>query len=78
VSNRKWQTIKVSYCQRVGHEVSLEAEVVYPSDVMPDQPPRIVAHRCSFGLQCNLEGTPSCVWAGTNPDYDPFVENAQQ
>lgn len=69
-----WQTIKVHYCNRVGSEVSFEAQVVLPSDIMPDQPARVVAHRCSFGSQCNLDGTPSCVWAGTNPNYDPFEE----
>jgi len=77
MSIRQWQTIKVSYCQRAGKEVSFEAEVVYPTEHLPDQPPRIVAHRCSYGLQCNLNGTPSCVWSGTNPAYDPFRENDQ-
>ncbi|GAB4535822.1 MAG: hypothetical protein Fur0018_26270 [Anaerolineales bacterium] len=77
MSLRRWQTIKVQYCQRVGKEVSLEAEVAYPPDTMPDQPPRIIAHRCSFGLQCNLDGSPSCVWAGTNPNYDPFEESGE-
>lgn len=67
-----WETIKVSYCTRIGKDVSLEAQVVYPSSVLPDTPPRIIAHRCEYGVECNLEGTPSCVWAGTNPTYDPF------
>ena len=74
MTESNWQTIKVHYCQRVGHEVSLEAQVIFPSDVMPETPPRILAHRCSFGMECNLEGTPSCVWAGSNPEYDPFKE----
>jgi hypothetical protein len=72
MAQRTWQTIKVSYCQRIGKEVSFEAEVIYPDDLMPDQPPRVIAHRCEYGVQCNLEGTPSCIWAGTNPNYDPF------
>jgi hypothetical protein len=69
-----WQTIKVSYCQRAGEEVSFEAEVIYPDELLPDQPPRIIAHRCSHGVACNLEGAPSCVWSGTNPAFDPFKE----
>ena len=72
MAQRTWQTIKVSYCQRIGKEVSFEAEVIYPDDLMPDQPPRVIAHRCEYGVRCNLEGTPSCIWAGTNPNYDPF------
>ncbi len=78
MNQKQWQTIKVQYCQRVGKEVSLEAQVVYPGENMPDQPPRIVAHRCSFGLQCNLlNNSPSCIWAGTNPNYDPFSEDKE-
>lgn len=72
MAEKSWETIKITYCQRIGKEVSLEAQVVYPSNVMPDTPPRILAHRCEYGVECNLEGTPSCVWAGTNPNYDPF------
>lgn len=72
MSYRTWQTIKVSYCQRVGKEVEFQAEVVYPEGFQSDQPPRVIAHRCAYGVQCNLEGTPSCIWSGTNPNYDPF------
>lgn len=72
MAEKTWQTIKISYCQRVGKEVEFEAEVVFPDEIIPDQPPRILAHRCSYGMQCNLESTPSCIWAGNNPTYDPF------
>lgn len=71
---RDWQVIKVQYCQHAGKEVALEAEVVYPAEFLPDQPPRILAHRCSEAFSCNLDGRASCVWAGTNPMYDPFKE----
>jgi hypothetical protein len=71
---RTWQTIKVMYCHHVKQEVGLEAQVVYPADILPDQPPRVTARRCSFAFSCNLDNRPSCVWAGTNPSFDPFAE----
>jgi hypothetical protein len=74
VSDKKWQVIKVRYCQHADAEVGLEAEVVYPAEWLPDQPPRINAHRCSHAFACNLDGRASCVWAGTNPAFDPFRE----
>lgn len=69
-----WQTVKVCYCEHAKADVSLEARIVYPAEFLPDLPPQITAHRCSHGLACNLEARPSCVWAGTNPTYDPFLE----
>jgi hypothetical protein len=54
--------------------VALEADLVYPADMLPDQAPRVLAHRCSMGLECNQDSRPSCLWAGTNPGVDPFVE----
>jgi hypothetical protein len=73
MSEKIWQTIKIQYCHHAGSEVGLEAELVYPPEWLPDQPPRVIAHRCSHGMTCNLDGRPSCVWAGTNPAYDPFA-----
>jgi hypothetical protein len=74
---KTWQTIKVCYCQHAGTEVGFEVEVIYPSDVIPDTPPRVVSHRCSHSVFCNLDDRPSCIWAGTNPTYDPFAESSQ-
>jgi hypothetical protein len=68
-----WKTMKRTSCDRVGEDVSLEARVVYPAEFLPDQPPRILAHRCSKGLECNQMNTPTCMWAGTLPGYDPFI-----
>ena len=73
MTEKTWQTIKLQYCHHADSEVGLEAEVVFPPEQLPDQPPRILAHRCSHGLTCNLDGRPSCIWAGTNPAYDPFA-----
>ena len=71
---RNWETLKVCYCHHVAKEVSLEAQLVYPSETQPDQPPRVLAQRCSNALACNLDGRASCIWAGTNPTFDPFAE----
>jgi len=73
---RTWQVIKVQYCHHIQDEIDMEADVVYPAEWLPDQPPRILAHRCSRGVACNLMGKPSCIWAGTNPHIDPFSEFA--
>jgi hypothetical protein len=74
MSVRAWHPAKTCYCHHVNEEVSLEVEAVYPAEWLPDQPPRLLAHRCSHALQCNLEGRYSCVWSGTNPVIDPFIE----
>ena len=71
---KTWQTIKIRYCHHVGAEVGMEAEIVYPSDILPDQEPHIISHRCTRALACNLDGRASCIWAGTNPTVDPFEE----
>ena len=68
-----WKSIKEQRCERVGEEVALEARIVYAAEFMPDQPPRILAHRCSKGLECNQMDSPTCIWAGTLPGYDPFA-----
>lgn len=67
-----WATQKRIVCERVGEEVSLERKVVFPAEILPDQPPRILGHRCSRGLECNQRDQPTCCWAGTLPGVDPF------
>jgi len=70
---KTWETLKVLYCDRAGAEVRLEAELVYPPEYLPDQPPRILAHRCSGGVECNGSDHHACIWSGTNPDYNPYA-----
>jgi hypothetical protein len=55
----------------VGQEVELEAEVVYPAEHLPDQPPHVVAHRCSKALECNKLEKQVCAYCFTNPDVKP-------
>jgi len=74
VAVKTWQTIRVRFCEHAGTEVSLEAQMVFPPENLPDQPARILAHRCSHAFACNLDNRPSCIWAGTNPVFDPFLE----
>jgi hypothetical protein len=73
MAEKAWHPLKVQFCEHADCEVALQVQVVYPADIMPDQPPRVIAHRCSDALTCNLSDKPSCVWAGTNPGYDPFT-----
>jgi hypothetical protein len=73
---RTWQPLKTQYCGRADEEVSLEAEMVFPSETLPDQPARVLAHRCSQAMACNQFNQAACVWAGTNPTYDPFAERS--
>ena len=70
---KTWQPVRLCFCGHAGCEVALEAEVVFPAEWMPEQAPRVLSHRCSHGVQCNLDDRPSCVWAGTNPAFDPFI-----
>ncbi len=74
MAEKRWETIKVGFCDRAGCEVSLEAEFVYPAEFMPDQPARLLSKRCSQGLDCNTWNTMTCVWAGTNPMHDPLMQ----
>jgi len=74
MAEKHWETVKVQYCDRIGCEVSLEAQMVYPAEYLPDQPARLTARRCSHGLECNRGEAMACVWAGTNAEYDPFKQ----
>ncbi len=71
---KTWETIRIRYCDHAKADVGLEAQVVYPAEFLPDQAPRVLAHRCSHAFACNLDNRPSCIWAGTNPAFDPFIE----
>lgn len=69
-----WQAEKIQYCKHAGCEVALEVEAIYPADNLPDQAPRLSAHRCSKARDCMLMYGAGCVWSGSNPLYDPFKE----
>ena len=69
---KTWQPIKTRYCNHASCEVALEVETVYPAEHLPDLLPRVLGHRCSKSMDCILYQKATCVWAGTNPGYDPF------
>jgi len=72
MSERIWEISKSCFCDRLNQQVTLEVERVYPGEHLPDLEPRVLAHRCSNGLECNQSTKSACLWAATNPDYDPF------
>lgn len=74
MAKKVWQIIKVQHCRHSNQEAYLEAEILLPEEHLPDQGPRVVAHRCSRGIKCGLMNEPACLWSGTNPMYDPFTE----
>lgn len=68
-----WKPVKSVYCEKAERDAALEVKVVYPAEILPDQPARVLAHRCSEGLNCNLLDRPTCIWTGTLPGFDPFA-----
>lgn len=72
MAKKVWQVKRVKYCEHVGQDIALENEVVYPSEHLPDQPPRVLASRCSKAIECNLQfDKPVCDYCGTNPGIEP-------
>ncbi len=72
MAQKKWRILEVRYCEHVGHEVRLEAQVVDPPEHLPDQPPHILAHRCSNAIECNKIEKMACAYCGTNPNHNPL------
>jgi hypothetical protein len=75
MAEKVWKPVKKIYCNRVQEEVLLEALVLYPPEHLPQNEPQVLGHRCSDGVMCNTIEKPACVWAGTNPNYDPFQDS---
>ena len=40
MSTKTWEVLKTCHCQHIDQQVSLEAQVVYPADFLPDPAPR--------------------------------------
>ncbi len=72
MAHQTWKVEKIKYCELAGREVTLEDEVIYPAESLPDQPARIKAHRCSYANICNRMDIPGCIWSGKNPDRQPL------
>ena len=71
MAEKIWKVEKIKYCEHVGREVEIQDEVALPAEILPDQPPRVLAHRCSNSLECNMIEKATCALCGTNPDLDP-------
>ena len=70
MAEKIWVFEKSKYCEHVGREILIENELVLPAEHLPEQPPHIVARRCSCALECNLQEHPACALCGTNPNLD--------
>lgn len=68
----RWVTVKTQWCDIVGREVALQERRVYPAEIIADMERfRVLAHRCTADVECNLLGC-NCRWAYTGPDVDRF------
>jgi len=70
MAEKAWEVTKVLYCDHLRQVVAIETEMVYAADALPDMT-RVIAHRCSNARECNLYDKPSCIWCGTNPNFEP-------
>jgi hypothetical protein len=66
-----WHEIERRMCEHVREEVSLEAKLAFAAEVLPDQPPRVLAHRCSHEATCHRMEKPTCAWAALIASLDP-------
>ena len=66
----KWVPVKKQWCEILQEEAELLEHRVYPTGVLPDtEPYRVLGHKCSAAITCNLIGC-QCKWAYTNPTVD--------
>ena len=73
MAQEQWVEVKRQWCEIAQLEATLLERRVYPSEVLPDtEPYRVLAHRCTAGILCNLIGC-SCRWAYTEPALDRFA-----
>ena len=62
-----WRTVKRAQCEFVNEEVALESKLVHAADLLPDQPPRVMAYRCSSAENCDRFGHPACPLGSHTP-----------
>lgn len=68
-----WVVVDTIQCDRVGQKADLLEQREYFEHQLTDvgRPYRVLAHKCSFGLECNL-AEQRCQWSYINPNYNPF------
>ncbi len=72
MTRTEWVTVKKQWCHLLGNEAELMEERVYPAEIIPDtEPYRVVSHKCSAAILCNLKGC-ECKWSYTSPTVDRF------
>lgn len=69
MAQKKWQIRKTIHCEYAGRDVVFETQIIIPSESLPDQPPRVIAHRCSNAIECNKIEKMTCALCGTNPNH---------
>ncbi len=62
---------KSAYCERLRENVVIEIEMAYAAENLPDYAPRILAKRCVRAVECNGDERSSCIFCGTNPNFNP-------
>ena len=57
-----WRTVKQTRCEIMDEEITLHSRLAFAADNLPDQPPRVLAHRCSSAEHCDHFDQPKCPW----------------
>lgn len=61
--DRVLKTQVTHYCTHANCDVVLKTTTIYPSDIMPETPPRIFQRNCSHYFSCSLQDKSACVYA---------------
>ncbi len=60
---RTSENVSHRYCAHAKSEVTLSTKIIFPADIMPEQPPRISSRDCSHYFNCNLLDKKACTYA---------------
>lgn len=63
--DRVYQTQDLKFCSHANCKVELKTTYIYPSDIMPETPPRINQRSCSHYFTCSLLDKSACTYAVT-------------
>lgn len=54
------------YCSHANCKVELRTTIVYPAEVLPEQPPRVNNRTCSHYFDCSLQDKAACTFVVRN------------
>jgi hypothetical protein len=57
-----WRAGKQTHCEVMDEKVTLQSRLAFAADNLPDQPPRVLAHRCSSAENCDHFDQNKCPW----------------